>query len=118
MKLYFAGIECTPGNLKGETFKSLILSDRVYILGGIYQDFDWENSSDVSLGFESFITYVGVRSIEEGKEIQKWLVKNGGCFYDRDKLPTPSHSHNREFPWELKVRNLSARFIRELVNKW
>ena len=67
---------------------------------------------DITSGFESFITYVGVRSLSETNEIKEILKEGGGYFHSKEKEPRRS-KRVKSFLLEIKVRGLSPEFVVE-----
>lgn len=113
----FAGIE-------GEVIESsphgnylvVKLNDRITICGTFSNEFCWDDSADASSGFESFITYVGVRDEADAKLIERIVIKVGGYFYSREQQPRKSR-RVLAFPLELKVRGLTSDFIHQIVSQ-
>ena len=92
------------------------LTDRITVCGTFSNQFEWESMPDISSGFESFITYIGVRSsIETAKYIQI-VTENGGYFHKNENTSRRS-KRVEAFPLELKVRGLSVDFVAKLVTK-
>ncbi|MFP4336402.1 MAG: hypothetical protein ACLFQP_00590 [Halothece sp.] len=92
------------------------LSDRITICGTFTNQFKWEKHWEKRSGFVSFITYIGLTSPEEAEHFINWVLDNGGHFkYDED---TPRESKwVKEFPFEIKVRGLSAKSVTKLVKE-
>lgn len=113
----FAGIE-------GEIIESsphsnylvVRLSDRITIIGTFSNQFHWEEMPDASSGFESFITYIGVRSTAEAELVKEIAAGVGGYFYSKEQQPR-LRKRVKAFPLELKVRGLTAEFVAEVVRK-
>ena len=109
----FAGIE-------GEVIESsphgnylvVRLSDRITIVGTFSNQFHWEEMPDASSGFESFVTYIGVRSIAESDKFKEMVARSGGYFYSKEQQPRKS-KRVKDFPLELKVRGLNPEFVRD-----
>ncbi|MGB8689587.1 MAG: hypothetical protein WCD53_19920 [Microcoleus sp.] len=111
--IIFAGIEgeiieSSPHN----NYLVVELSDRVTIIGTFSNQFLWKEMPDITSGFESFITYVGVRSLSETDEIKEILKEGGGYFHSKEKEPRRS-KRVKSFLLELKVRGLSPDFVVE-----
>lgn len=112
-RITFAGIEgeiieSSPHN----NYLVVKLSDRVTIIGTFSNQFLWKEMPDITSGFESFITYIGLLSINEADEIKEILKEGCGYFHPKEKEPRPS-KRNKSFPLELKVRGLSPEFVVE-----
>ena len=90
------------------------LSDRISIVGTYSNQFNWEESPDVSSGFISFITYIGVRSPSEVKKFTNWINNSNGYFKKDEDTPRRS-KWVKKFPFELKVRGLFPQSVVELV---
>jgi hypothetical protein len=86
------------------------LSDRITIVGTFSNIWDWDISEDEESGFESFITYVGVRSRNEADRIKPFLQQNCGYFGRNDSEPRKA-KRVKAYPLELKVRGLEAEFV-------
>jgi hypothetical protein len=115
-KINFAGmngevLEASPhGN-----YLVVKLSDRITIIGCFKNKFNWEESTDESSGFTSFITYIGLKQLEFPK-FRDWVVANNGYFDGDDGTPRKSKRVPR-FPLEIKVRGLLAESVVELVQQ-
>ncbi|MEO9124768.1 MAG: hypothetical protein ABI262_08795 [Microcoleus sp.] len=99
------------------------LSDRITIVGTFSNMFDWSEAPDEDSGFESFITYIGVRSLRggtpsqnEANQIKSLLQQNGGYFGKNDSEPRKA-KRVQGFPMELKVRGLEADFVVDCINE-
>jgi len=115
----FAGIEgeiieSSPHS----SFLVVKLSDRIIICGVIAgrNMWHWDIASDDDSGFESFITYVGVRSQSESDRIKPLLQQNGGYFGKNDSKPRKS-KRCLSYPLELKIRGLEAEFVVDCINE-
>jgi len=115
----FAGIEgeiieSSPHS----SFLVVKLSDRIIICGVIAgrNMWHWDIASDEDSGFESFITYVGVRSQSEADRIKPFLQQNGGHF-GKDGSEPRKAKRIKGFPMELKVRGLEAEFVVDCINE-
>jgi len=116
-KIKFAGIqgqivESSPHN----SFLVVKLSDRITICGVIEGKniWDWAESPDEDSGFESFITYIGIRSKVEANQIKPLLQQNCGYFGKNDSEPRKA-KRVKGFPLELKVRGLEAEFVVDCI---
>jgi len=113
----FAGIEgevieSSPHN----NYLVVRLSDRITICGTFSNQWNWEEAPDISSGFESFITYIGVRSPLEATQYVNVTANEGGYFHKNEARPRPSKRVTK-FPLELKVRGLNADFVADLATK-
>lgn len=111
--IIFAGIEgeiieSSPHN----NYLVVKLSDRITICGTFSNIWNWQEMPDITSGFESFITYVGVRSLSETNEIKEILKEGGGYFHSKEKEPRRS-KRVKSFLLEIKVRGLSPEFVVE-----
>lgn len=92
------------------------LNDRITIIGTFSNQFCWQEMPDPESGFESFITYIGVRSIAEAEAVKEVILENGGYFHPKEQEPRRS-KRVKAFPLEVKVRGLTADFVAELVRQ-
>jgi hypothetical protein len=114
--IMFAGIkgkviESSPHN----NYLVVELSDRVTIIGTFSNQFSWKEMPEISSGFESFITYIGVRSLSESKKVKEIVTSSGGYFHKNEQEPRSS-KRVKGFPLELKVRGLNVDFVAKLVS--
>lgn len=112
-RISFAGIEgeiieSSPHN----NYLVVKLSDRLTICGTFSNQWEWEEMPDITSGFQSFITYIGLLSINEADEIKEIIKEGGGYFHPKEKEPRLS-KRNKSFLLELKVRGLSPEFVVE-----
>jgi len=116
-KITFAGItgEILESSPNG-SFLVVKLNDRITIVGAVRNKFDWEESPDEDSGFESFITYIGVRSRSEADRIKPFLQQNCGYFGRNDSEPRKA-KRVKAYPLELKVRGLEAEFVVDCINE-
>ncbi len=113
----FAGIEgeiieSSPHN----NYLVVKLSDRITICGTFSNQFNWQEMPDASSGFESFITYIGIRTIASAEKVKEIVNGVGGYFYFKEQQPRRS-KRVKAFLLELKVRGLTADFVAELVRQ-
>jgi len=113
----FAGIqgtviESSPHN----NYLVVTLSDRIAICGTKTNIWNWEEAEDISSGFISFITYIGVRSQSEAIQWVTKAASNGGYFHKNED--TPRKSKRTKLPYEIKVRGLSTDFVVQLINPY
>ena len=113
----FAGIEgkvieSSPHN----NYLVVRLSDRITIIGTFSNQFLWEEMPDMSSGFESFITYIGVRSNMEASKYVNITATFGGYFHSKEQQPRKS-KRVKAFPLELKVRGLGTDFVAKLATE-
>ncbi|MDQ2096757.1 MAG: hypothetical protein QQW96_03820 [Tychonema bourrellyi B0820] len=90
------------------------LNDRITICGTFTNIWNWEEMSDISSGFESFITYIGVRSNMEAEAVRECVAEMGGYFRQNEEEPRRS-KRVKAFPLELKIRGLTNDFVAEFV---
>lgn len=90
------------------------LNDRTTIVGTFSNQFNWEEMPDVSSGFKSFITYIGIRSTAEAEAVMECVTENGGYFYPKEQEPRRS-KRVKAFALELKIRGLTTEFVAEFV---
>lgn len=117
----FAGIkgeiiECSPHS----SFLVVKLSERITICGVINgrNIWNWDIAEDEDSGFESFITYIGVRSQTEAYRIIPFFQQNGGYFGNGKDSSKPRKSKRcRSYPLELKIRGLEAKFVVDCLNE-
>ena len=114
-KINFAGIE---GEVKESSphgnYLVVKLSDRIYICGTFSNQFCWQESTDASSGFASFITYIGVENKQKADEFVQWAIANDGYFNHNDGDARPA-KRIEAFPLEIKVRGLSPKSVVELA---
>jgi hypothetical protein len=114
MKITFAGIEGKVVETSPHgNYLVVELSDRITICGTFSNQWNWEEMPDISSGFESFITYIGVRSLSESKKVKEIVTSSGGYFRLKEQEPRSS-KRVKAFPLELKVRGLSCDFVAEM----
>jgi len=126
--ILFAGIEgqVLESSPHG-SFLVVKLSDRITICGVIEGKnmFDWQESPDEDSGFESFITYIGVRSQSDADRIKPFFQQNGG-YFGKDgfevrkakRIKSRSEAGRKpSYPFELKVRGLEAEFVVDCINE-
>jgi len=111
----FAGIEgqVLESSPHG-SFLVVKLSDRITIVGTFNNQFDWEEAPDISSGFRSFITYIGVRSPVETTKYINFANENNGYFY-KNETSSRRSKRIKNFPLELKVRGLTPQIVAHLV---
>lgn len=116
-KINFAGVEGTIAEISPHgSFVAVDLTDRLTIVGTTNNMFNWEEMPDINSGFESFITYIGVRSKSSAEKVKEVVAQVGGYTYAKESQPRPSKRIKR-FPLELKIRGLSPDFIAEVINQ-
>ena len=95
------------------------LNRRVTICGTFSNQFCWEEKPDADSGFESFITYVGLKAnvLGFGNELRNfyaWLGNHGAYFHYRsEKLRKAQRVKSYKF--ECKIRGLSPETIPSLL---
>ena len=116
-KINFAGIEgeiveSSPHN----NYLVVRLNDRITICGTFSNQFNWEEMPDANSGFESFITYIGVRSSMDAEKVKEIVAEVGGYFHSKEQQPRKS-KRVIKFPLELKVRGLTTDFVVKLITE-
>ncbi len=114
-KINFAGIEgeiieTSPHN----NYLVVRLSDRITICGTFSNQFNWQEMPDASSGFESFITYIGVRSKAVAEQVKETVAAVGGYTYKSESEPRKS-KRVKDFPLEIKIRGLSPEFVAGVI---
>jgi hypothetical protein len=119
-RLTFNGIEGTVVEQSPHgSFVVVKLSRRVTICGTFTNQFCWEETPDSDSGFESFITYVGLKSTvlgfqDELRQFYAWIANHGGYFnYRSEKLRKAERV--RSFKFESKIRGLDPETISSLL---
>ena len=119
-RLTFNGIEGTVVEQSPHgNFLVVRLTRRVVICGTYSNQFCWEESHDAESGFESFITYVGLKSTvlgfqDELRQFYAWIGNHGGYFnYRNEKLRKAERV--RSFKFECKIRGLDPETIPSLL---
>ena len=114
-KINFAGIE-------GEVIETsphgsyvvVRLSDRITIVGTTNNQFNWQEMPDAASGFESFVTYIGVRSSSGGEQVKEIVAQVGGYTYKKEAEARNSKRVSA-FPLEVKIRGLTPEFVAEVI---
>jgi len=114
-KINFAGVE-------GEVIETsphgsyvvVKLSDRITIVGTTNNQFNWQEMPDAASGFESFITYIGLRSKTEASKYLDVVAKVGGYTVKKEAEPRKA-KRVKDFPFEIKVRGLTPEFVAEVI---
>ena len=114
-KINFAGIEgqiveTSPHN----SYVVVRLSDRITIVGTTNNQFNWQEMPDASSGFESFITYIGIRSKAGAAQAQEIVAQVGGYSYKSESEPRKS-KRVKDFPLEIKIRGLTPEFVAGVI---
>lgn len=91
------------------------LGDRIVICGTFSNQFNWQESPDISSGFVSFITYIGLKSNSEFQHFTDWAMLNNGYFEGDDGTPRTA-KRVQKFPLEIKVRGLLPECVAEFVH--
>ena len=114
-KVNFAGIEGKV--IKTSPHGSYVvvkLSDRITIVGTTNNQFSWQEMPDTSSGFDSFITYIGVRSKADGEKVKEIVSQVGGYTYANESEARKS-KRIHDFPLEIKIRGLTPEFVAETI---
>jgi hypothetical protein len=94
------------------------LSEKVVICGTFSNQFGWQENPDITSGFISFITYIGIDSNTNIIELFEWIEKHDGYFKSNkhcdESVPRSSKRVNN-YPFELKVRGLTPDSVIELI---
>ncbi|MEG5175583.1 hypothetical protein [Microcoleus sp. B3-D7] len=90
------------------------LSDRITIVGTTNNQFNWEEMPDASSGFDSFITYIGVRSKAGGEKVKEIVQDVGGYTYAKESEARKA-KRIKDFPYEIKIRGLTPEFVAEVI---
>ena len=114
-KINFAGVE-------GEVIETsphgsyvvVKLSDRITIVGTTNNQYNWQEMPDAASGFESFITYIGIRSKTEATKYLNVVAKVGGYTLKKEAEPRKAKRVSA-FPFEIKVRGLTPEFVAEVI---
>lgn len=119
-RLTFNGIQGTVVEQSPHgSFLVVKLSRRITICGTFTNQFCWEENCDADSGFESFITYVGLKSTvlgfqDELRQFYAWIGNHGGYFnYRNEKLRKAKRV--QPFKFECKIRGLAPETIPSLL---
>jgi hypothetical protein len=116
-KINFAGIEGKVVEVSPHgSFVVVELSDRITIVGTTNNQFNWEEMPDISSGFESFITYIGLRSKSGAEKVKEIVGQVGGYTYAKESEARKA-KRVRHFPLEIKIRGLSPEFVAEVIKQ-
>ena len=116
-KINFAGIEGKVVEVSPHgSFVVVELSDRITIVGTTNNMFNWEEMPDISSCFESFITYIGLRSKASGEKVKEIVAQVGGFTYAKETEARPS-TRVKHFPLEIKIRGLTPDYVAEVINQ-
>ncbi|MEG4503849.1 hypothetical protein QUA81_13385 [Microcoleus sp. F6_B4] len=114
-KINFAGVEGQVVETSPHgSYVVVKLSDRITIVGTTNNQFNWEEMPDASSGFDSFITYIGVRSKAGAEKVKEIVREVGGYTYAKESEPRKS-KRIQNFPYEIKIRGLNPEFVAELI---
>jgi hypothetical protein len=114
-KIKFAGVEGEIVETSPHgSYVVVRLSDRITIVGTTNNQFNWQEIPDVSSGFESFITYIGVRSKAGADKVKQIVAGVGGYTYAKESEPRKS-KRVTSFPLEIKIRGLTPEFVAEVI---
>ncbi len=90
------------------------LSDRITSFGTTNNQFNWQESPDVSSGIESFITYIGLGSKSAAEKVKQLVAEVGGYTYKKES-EAPKSKRIKHFCYEIKIRGLSPEFVAEVI---
>ncbi|MEG5043567.1 hypothetical protein [Microcoleus sp. B4-C1] len=114
-KINFAGIEGEIVETSSHgSYVVVRLSDRITIVGTTNNQFNWEEMPDASSGFDSFITYIGVRSKAGAEKVKGIVSQVGGYTYAKESEARKS-KRIKDFPLEIKIRGLTPEFVADVV---
>lgn len=114
-KINFAGVEGEIVETSPHgSYIVVKLSDRITIVGTTNNQFNWQEMPDVSSGFESFITYIGIRSKTEATTYLNLVATVGGYTFEKEAEPRKA-KRIKDFPLEIKVRGLTPEFVAEVI---
>lgn len=114
-KINFAGVEGEVVEVSPHgSYVVVKLSDRITIVGTTNNQFNWQEMPDASSGFDSFITYVGVRSKADGEKVKEIVSQVGGYTYAKESEARKS-KRIQDFPLEIKIRGLTPEFVTEVI---
>lgn len=89
------------------SYVTVKLSDRIWIVGTYNNQFDWEPMPETDSGFESFITYIGLREAAE--------VRPASFLLRGKEMDFRSAKTILGYPLELKCRGLKPEVVHWLV---
>jgi len=114
-RIKFAGIEGEIVETSPHSSYVVVkLSDRITIVGTTNNQFNWQEMPDVSSGFESFITYIGIRTVASAQKVKEIVGNVGGYTYKKESEPRKS-KRVTSFPFEIKIRGLTPDFVAEVI---
>ncbi|MEG4248736.1 hypothetical protein [Microcoleus sp. Pol10D4] len=114
-KVNFAGVEGQVVETSPHgSYVVVKLSDRISIVGTTNNQFNWQEMPDASSGFDSFITYIGVRSKAEATKYLAVVAKVGGYTIKKEGEARKA-KRVKDFAFEIKVRGLSPEFVAEVI---
>ncbi|HBE17097.1 MAG TPA: hypothetical protein DDW51_05660 [Cyanobacteria bacterium UBA11367] len=110
--MIFGGIECRVLSRSSHgNYIMIEFSDRIQICGTFCNQWEWEWNYEEDSGFLSFITYIGLRSRSEYREIYYLISNLGGYCKEDESFRKSKHCLQ---PYEMKVRNLSITALHQL----
>ena len=111
----FAGIngvikEVSPhGN-----FITVVLFDRLVIVGTTDNQFNWDENKDEESGFLGFITYIGTTGEFDDLMNINALVQHYGGYFNKNEGEARESKRVEAYPYEIKVRGLKPEDIKLL----
>ena len=114
----FAGIkgvikEVSPhGN-----FITVVLFDRLVIVGTTDNQFCWDENPDEESGFISFITYIGTDGSFNDLMNVNALISCYGGYFNKNEGQARESKRIEAYPYEIKVRGLKPEDIKLLGTK-
>ena len=111
----FAGIngvikETSPhGN-----FITVVLFDRLVIVGTTDNQFNWDENKDEESGFLGFITYIGTTGENEDLLKISELIDKYDGYFNKNEAVARDSKRVEAYPYEIKVRGLKPEDIKLL----
>ena len=111
----FAGIngvikEVSPhGN-----FITVVLFDRLVIVGTTDNQFGWDENRDEESGFLAFITYIGTTGENEDLLKISELIDKYDGYFNKNEAVARDSKRVEAYPYEIKVRGLKPEDIKLL----
>ena len=111
----FAGIngvikEVSPhGN-----FITVVLFDRLVIVGTTDNQFNWDENKDEESGFLAFITYIGTTGENEDLLKISELIDKYDGYFNKNEAVARDSKRVEAYPYEIKVRGLKPEDIKLL----
>lgn len=112
----FAGIngvikEVSPhGN-----FITVVLFDRIVIVGTTDNAFGWDEKPDDESGFIGFITYIGTDGTFDDLININTLIKDYGGYFNKNEGIARDSKRIEAYPYEIKVRGFKPEDIESIA---